>query len=321
MRLDNLRVIHLLKDASQSTSARAPVAPQALHVDSCLRQLWVDCLSKDTDGAGLGAPFDVRFGIDAYAFLLSVASGLESPVLGETDIFGQIKDAWKKRSAGQALRVEQRELSGWIQRVFEDTKEIRALFLQNLAGSLYGSLLRKILKDGRNLQTGPTLLVGAGALASSVAPYLAEKELWIANRSQERARALAAELSKQNPKSFVKAIESSDEIAALAQAEQVVLCVPRDSERDPARIAALSCSRARVVHLGLREAEASEWKKLERFHSLDGIFRLDRSVTQVRSLQVDRARAACREKARLRALGGGSSSIAHGWEDLAAFAL
>jgi glutamyl-tRNA reductase len=313
MRLDSLRIVHLLKEGS---SASPYEADRAFVLDSCQRKLWVGIDSKRDLPS---APYEIFRGIDAYAFLLSVATGLESQVVGETDIFGQIKEAWKQQS--EILPTEfKKELSPWIQRLFEDTKEIRSLYLQNIGGSSYGSLLRKLLKDHQSLAKGPTLLIGAGQLAHSVAPYLMDHELLISNRTPLRAQELAFELQEQNTSARVRALVSQDEeLSALSNAAQVIVCVPLDPQRDARRIAALGDSRAHIVHLGMRASETSAWTSMPGFHSLDEIFQIEKSVTAIRSIQVEKARSACREKSMLRALGGGSTSISHGWEDLAAF--
>ena len=44
--------------------------------------------------AGSDAAGELYQGADAYGFLLRLASGLESEIAGETEIFGQIKEAW-----------------------------------------------------------------------------------------------------------------------------------------------------------------------------------------------------------------------------------
>jgi len=311
-----LQVIHVMKDPA--ISAGAPLScPRegAIFLDSCQRWLWIG-LAGQMEPIGTQGLAQTYSGSDAYTFLLSVATGLESQVIGETDIFGQLKDAWNKQRV--LLGTEARkELSAWMQRLFEDTKEIRSRYLQNLGGSSYGSLLRKILKDAGSLVSGPTVLIGAGQLASSVAPYLLDHELWIVNRTAERAQALAFELQEQNPGAKIRAFGAIEEIEAIAQAAQLVICAPEDSEQDPRRVQALR-SGVQVVHLGMR-ATRGPWSGCEKFYSLEDIFKMDRSLSAVRSLQVEKARAACREKAILRALGGGSVSIAHGWEDLAAF--
>lgn len=315
--MKSLRVVHLLKSGSSTPEYRS--ARPAFVLDSCQRKLWVEMLGAQDHASSPGPAFTVFTGIQAYAFLLSVATGLESQIVGETDIFGQIKEAWKQ----QLPRLDadlKKSVSPWMQRLFEDTKEIRSLYLQNLGGSSYGSLLRKLLKDHQSLAKGPTLLIGAGQLAHSVAPYLLEHELVISNRSPEKAFSLQSELLAQNPGTRVRMTEGfEDELAELARAAQVIVCVPLDPSRDEARIQVLSASTAHVVHLGIRAGEKSDWTSVPGLHSLDEIFQIEKSINAIRSVQVDKARLACHEKATLRALGGGSVSIAHGWEDLAAF--
>ncbi len=289
------------------------VGDSTFFLDSCQRRLWVQFADSNIANA------QVYEGFEAYAFLISVAAGLESQVVGETDIFGQIKEAWKRQSP-QMSEGFRKNLSPWMQRLFEDTKEIRSRFLQNLGGSSYGSLLRKLLKDHKSLQQDPTLLIGAGQLALSVAPYLLDHELLISNRTPERANELAFDLQEQNPVARIRVLESfEEELKALPHAAQVIVCIPLDPVADARRIRALADSRAHIVHLGMRAGEKSEWSQLAGLHSLDEIFEIEKSVTAIRSVQVERARNACREKALLRSLGGGSVSISHGWEDLAAF--
>lgn len=315
MGLESLRVIHQLKQSGNAAGIAA-TGDSVFFLDSCQRRLWVDFSSAALPES---SEREVFYGVDAYAFLLSVASGLESQVIGETDIFGQLKEAWKLQSLQMSASFK-KELSPWMQRLFEDTKEIRSRFLQNLGGSSYGSLLRKLLKDHHSLAEDPTLLIGAGQLAHSVAPYLLDHELLISNRTPARAGELAFELQEQNPAAKIRALESFDEeLKALTRAAQVVVCVPLDREQDAERIQALANSKAHIVHLGMRAGETSDWTTLPGLHSLDELFELEKSVTAIRSVQVERARSACREKSILRSLGGGSTSISHGWEDLAAF--
>jgi glutamyl-tRNA reductase len=328
MRLQGLRLVHLPKLAK---SAKTADLPESFCLDSCQRTLWVDFESKRCEIAGS----ETYFGADAYQFLLRVASGLESQVVGETDIFGQLKEAWKNAKVPVSLRVE---LSPWIQKIFEDTKEIRTQYLQNLGGSSYGSLLRKLLREKRvSRSAGPCLLIGAGQLAESLAPYLLQdplhpelaQDLWISNRNPEKAQALAALLKKQNPTASIRVLKNAEEeLAALPEATCVVLAIPVEippSGMDEKRIAILKHRPGvAVIHLGARAGESSHWEALSggplsgSFDSLDSLFEIEKSLSRARSVQIERARAACRERAKLRALGG--SFVAHGWEDLAVFA-
>jgi hypothetical protein len=329
MFLGSLRVIHLAKSgvAVKPPAAFSTRFEGTFHVDSCQRWIWVDSIQGESSDLGdlplNGA--EVFAGADAYQFLLQVATGLESQVIGETDIFGQLKEAWKIYSKnannGEAQAALVVLLAPWMQKLFEDTKEMRTQYLQNLGGSSYGSLLRKLLREKKSV-AGPSLLIGAGALAEGVAPYL-DTELLISNRNQERAEALATLLRKQNPEARIRVLLSfEEELEAMKTVARVIVAIPvkvPPNGMDARRIAYLQTrSDIHVVHLGARSGESKEWDALPLFDSLDSLFEIEKTLSRTRSVQVERARVACRERSKLRALGG--SFVAHGWEDLAVFA-
>src|ERR1700687_3019838 len=82
-------------------------------------------------------------GADAYAFLLRFAAGLESKLVAETEIFGQIKQAWREFSERDSPLA--RQLSPWVQLLFQDAKAVRAQYLANLGSASYGSPTRRVL--------------------------------------------------------------------------------------------------------------------------------------------------------------------------------
>jgi glutamyl-tRNA reductase len=301
------------------------ILPRAFFLDSCQRCVWVcsreelaRSRSNALDGSELPSSVAIFAGVEAYVFLLRVATGLESQILGETDIFGQFKEAWRKHSADES--EARAELGVLMQRIFEDTKDIRSRYLQNLGGASYGSLVRMILR-GRPNPKEPTLIVGAGQLAQSVAPYFADGELWLSNRNQANLIALYAEIKAKNPGAKVRMIQPEEEARAWSEAANVVVCVPFDEARDPERIA---LRRARgndgvVIHLGGQRAQSGEWSTVGEFHALDDLFALERAQGNVRMTQISQAARACEEKAKLRSLGA-SITLPHGWEDLAVFA-
>jgi glutamyl-tRNA reductase len=292
-------------------------------IDTCQRRVAVLSDRDAVKLARLEFPADGAIetfeGADAYAFLLRFACGLESKLVAETEIFGQIKQAWRDLSAhGSPLA---RQLSPWIQLLFQDAKAVRAQCLAKLGSASYGSQVRRLL--GEDAKGGPTLLIGAGQLAQSVAPWLTGSQLWLWNRTGERAAELARELAKRDPKRPVRVIEggTSQELAAWRAARNVIICIPADESVDQARVAAWSersDRTGRVVHLGLGVDGATPWNALPELVSLGALFEMLQTQSELRRRQIERARRACLEKALLRSLGA-SSSHPHSWEDLAAF--
>ncbi|CAK9249824.1 unnamed protein product [Sphagnum jensenii] len=226
MGLESLRVIHFSK-AEGSLRPDFGSIPEFLehsfYLNSCQRMLWVDFNSEKLEDPG----FQTFFGGDAYGFLLKVAAGLESQVAGETDIFGQIKETWKKfQSSHLSDSSSHVLLSQVFQKLFEDTKEIRTHYMQNLGGSSYGSLLRKLLRE-KGPFDGATLLIGAGQLAESVAPYLLEQKLYVSNRTPEKAFDLVSLIKKQNPQADIHSVSCfNEEMEILNQVARVIVAVP-----------------------------------------------------------------------------------------------
>ncbi len=320
-----LRALNVLqwRGAHLSPASAAPAHAELFLIDTCQRRIAVLLGREQLALASKQFPDDgalERFeGAAAYAFLLRVCCGLESKLVAETEIFGQIKQAWRAFSErGSPLA---KRLSPWIQSLFQDAKEIRAQYLSCLGSVSYGSQVRRMLGEGA--ANGPTLLIGAGQLAQSVAPWLTGSELWLWNRTGERARELAVELAKRAPARPVQIIDSeaSAELAAWRRARQVVVCVPPERAADLARVAAWKqqpSSDRRIIHLGAGAEAVAPWKDLPELVSLGALFDLLQAHSDVRRRQLERARSACLEKSLLRGLGA-TSSHPHSWEDLAAF--
>jgi glutamyl-tRNA reductase len=322
-----LRDLHVLHwRGTRLAGAPAPAAQAGLDwfpIDTCQRRVAVLGSSAAAGLARQEFPADggleVFEGADAYAFLLRFAGGLESKLVAETEIFGQIKQAWREFSErGSALA---RQLSPWVQLLFQDAKAVRGQYLRNLGSASYGSQTRRLLGD--EAHGGPTLLIGAGQLAQSVAPWLTGSELWLWNRTGERAFELSRELAKREPARPVRVIEATREaeLAAWRAARNVIVCIPGDAARDAARVAAWReriDRSGRVIHLGLGADGAAPWNELPELVSLGALFEMLQAQSELRRRQFERARRACLEKALLRSLGVNASHT-HSWEDLAAF--
>ena len=129
-------------------------------------------------------------GASAVRHLLRVAAGLDSMVLGETEITGQIKNAYEiARNAGLTGRV----LNRLFQRAFQATKEIRTrtgigrgtVSIKSTAVELIGRT---------DLSQQSIMVLGPGAMAENCVRLLVKKgakSIFISNRSFDRALDLA----------------------------------------------------------------------------------------------------------------------------------
>lgn len=129
---------------------------------------------------------------DAVQHILRVASGLDSLVLGEPQILGQIKDAYS--TANNAGTIG-RQLNRLFQHTFSVAKQVRtdtAIGASPVSVAFAAvSLAKRIFAD---LSEHTALLIGAGETTELVARHLADqgvKNMIVANRTVERAKALA----------------------------------------------------------------------------------------------------------------------------------
>ncbi|RLT94180.1 glutamyl-tRNA reductase [Ketobacter sp.] len=152
----------------------------------------------------------------AVRHLMRVASGLDSMVLGEPQILGQLKTAY---SAAQEARTVGPELGRLFQHSFSAAKQIRTEtgIGTNPVSVAFASvkLAKRIFSD---LSDTSALLIGAGETVELVARHLVEqgvKHITVANRTLSRANALAEEFRGH-------AITLSDIPLALPQADIVI---------------------------------------------------------------------------------------------------
>ena len=161
----------------------------------------------------------VRYEDRAVQHMFEVAAGLDSMVVGEQQILGQVRGALR---TGQDLATVGRSLNDLAQaalrvgkRVHHDTGIDRAgasvvsVALHLAAASLGGSL------EGRR-----ALVVGAGAMSGLAAATLARQgvsEIVVANRTFERGERLADQVGG-------RAVRFDDILGVLASADVVVSC-------------------------------------------------------------------------------------------------
>jgi glutamyl-tRNA reductase len=154
----------------------------------------------------------------AIAHAFSVASGLDSMVLGEAQILGQLKDAYR---VAQEAGSTGPSLNKLFQAAFSAAKRVRSeTRIGENAVSLASatvSLARRVYSD---LSAHTALMVGAGDMNALTARHFVSagvKRMVIANRTLARAQTLAAEL-----KAHAVGLEDLDK--ELAQADIVITC-------------------------------------------------------------------------------------------------
>ena len=122
-----------------------------------------------------------------------VASGLDSMVLGETQILGQLKDAVKLATDTGSLGTTLNQL---FQRSFAVAKEVRSTTeIGAHSISMAAACVRMASGIFENIKDTHILFVGAGEMIELCVAHFATKSprsITIANRSVERADALAA---------------------------------------------------------------------------------------------------------------------------------
>jgi len=128
---------------------------------------------------------------EAVRHVFRVTSSLDSMVLGEPQILGQVKDAYDAAVTAGTLRSF---LARCVHRAFSVAKRVRsetALGAGTVSiSSVAVDLSRRVFGD---LEEGIVLLVGAGEMAEAAAKSLGKgaKEIRVCNRSIERAAVLA----------------------------------------------------------------------------------------------------------------------------------
>lgn len=169
----------------------------------------------------------VKWHGEAASHLLSVASGLESMVLGEPEILGQVHQS---AAAAEAVGATGEVLKRLLRAAFNAGRRARAETGIATGAVSFGysavELARNIFS---NLETTKVLLVGAGDIARQVARNLVErgaKNLTVTNRSLERAESFAAEVGNVQVLPFdsrVEALREVDLVVVSTAAEEPVL--------------------------------------------------------------------------------------------------
>lgn len=153
---------------------------------------------------------------DAVRHMMRVACGLDSLVLGEPQILGQLKSAYAVAQSARSIRAE---LGRLFQQAFSVAKQVRTQTAigENPVSVAYAavSLAQRIFAD---LSESRALLIGAGETIELVARHLKQagvREIVVANRTLARAQVLAGQVG-------ARAVVLADIPQALENADIVI---------------------------------------------------------------------------------------------------
>jgi len=157
----------------------------------------IEALMAGLEVSGSGKPashFYLKNGFEAAEHLIAVASSLDSMVVGETEILGQIKEAYmiagREQVVGRILHAVFQAAFRYAKRVHSETDISRG---RVSVSSIAVEFAEKVFED---LSEKTIMIVGAGETAELALKSLIEKgvtEVLVLNRSFHRGKALAGE--------------------------------------------------------------------------------------------------------------------------------
>jgi glutamyl-tRNA reductase len=212
-----------LPEATRALAA-VPGVSECMIVSTCNRvEMLASVESPDTDLKGflhrhfgldpslLAAHIYEQHDRDAVRHLFRVASSLDSMVVGEPQILGQVKEAF---AVARASGTVAGQLEHLLQSAFAAAKKVRS---ETEIGSNSVSIASVAVELARkifgSLQGRTVFLVGAGKMSELAARHLVQQgagAILVSNRTQERARVMAEEF-KGRVIPFEKLYEAASE--------------------------------------------------------------------------------------------------------------
>lgn len=202
-----------------STCNRTEIYAATMEMDEGLNAIW-DFLSNfsGTDISQIKNFTYCHTLYDTIRHIFRVAAGLDSMLLGETQILGQVRTAYQQAVEYEATN---RVLNMLFQQAITIGKRVRTEtgIDQNAVSTGYAAveLARAHLS---NLKSRTVLLVGAGKISELTAKHLVANgvtSVIVSNRSFERAESLAAQLDG-------KAVRFNEMYRYMEEADIVISC-------------------------------------------------------------------------------------------------
>ncbi len=197
-----------------STCNRVEIYGVSPWIHGRVQQLFQELTNSDFD---FTPHLYVKEGMEAARHLFSVASGLDSLVIGETEITGQVKNAYQlAKDAG----LVGKKMNRLFQTAFSVVKSIRTNTAIGRGATSVGSVAVELAEKvfDTHLADKTVMILGAGQMGEACVKHLAKRganTVLVANRSVERAEKLAAEFGG-------RAVRIENLAAAMAEADILV---------------------------------------------------------------------------------------------------
>jgi glutamyl-tRNA reductase len=175
----------------------------------------------------LSANLYVHYASAAVEHVFSVAAGLDSMVVGEPQILGQLRRAYagagRSATVGRTLHEVVQHALRVGKRVHEETR-IHAAGASVLSEALDAASVALAGPDGTGLAGRRVLVLGSGSLGGLATVHLrraAVGEIILANRTPDGARRLAARCEAEGTPARVAAL---NEVSAVLPTVDLVIC-------------------------------------------------------------------------------------------------
>lgn len=235
---------------------------------------------------------------EAVGHLFSVASGLDSMVIGETEITGQVKQAYQ---AAQEARLTGRITNRLFQAALQTAKEIRTGTNIGRGATSVGSVAVELAERifDKNFSAKTVMIIGAGKMGEACIRHLAKRgtrSVLVSNRSYERAVSLANDFGGRAIRfdECLQAMVEADIVVSSTGAPQTIL-----SRKD---IAALMPARANrplfLIDIAVPRDIDPEVERLNNvyLYNVDHLETIVRENVRSRELELTRCQAIIAER-------------------------
>ena len=167
----------------------------------------------------------VRYSDAAVEHLFSVASGLDSAVIGEQQVLGQVRRAY---AGAESNRSVGRVLHDLVQRALAVGKRVHAETAIDAAGASVVSVALDIAAERLGadaLAERTAVVIGAGSMGALAAAHLVRagvRQIIVVNRSLPRAARLVRNIGEHGVRARAATLDELP--AALAEADVVISC-------------------------------------------------------------------------------------------------